>query len=349
MVRTDLVALSEIARMARVSRQAVGNWRARHADFPQPRALINSAPAFSRIEVEAWMGRRRIEFSQVGGDLMAREVRRPVRVLRQFQYCDQDLVRDFLAQVEGGVYEGEDVTETSQGSKKVGGGVSAGPLNMNAGADRGITRGNARHVAQVMASEFQRLYSVLDEDGMITPLDAFDDAIWEQVQASEVVEVPVEMRLPGFHQIAQIAAEFGKMMPLLQMGGVAPDMPAANADMMRMMGELHAASEAGPLTVIATATGNSKVKFLCRLKREHVQADPQVLEGEATILAKIQRKIRRGEHASAIDIPAFRGLSNKKRREFDKIFDKPKIEGFDVGESTVPYPGAVLTVVAVYR
>lgn len=340
------MALSEIARMAGVSRQAVGNWRARHRDFPRPRAVINSTPAFSRIEVEAWLSQRGVE---IRGERVADEIKRPTRVLRQFLYCNQRLVRDFLAQSEGGVYESEDQTDTIEGSRKVEIGLSAGPATAKAGLDRGTTRENARHIQQVMASEFQRLYSLLDQDGMITPLHGFDDAIWDGIRPMEVIEVPVEIRLPGFHQIAQLASEAMKLMPLLELGGVSTEMPAETAKMMRFMGELHAGMEAGPLTVIATATGNPKVRFLCRLERQWLDGDGQGLEGEATILAKVQRTLQRGERASAIDIPALRGLDAKKRREFDKIFDKPKIEGLDVAESTVTYPGAVLTVIGVYR
>jgi predicted DNA-binding transcriptional regulator AlpA len=345
-MRRDLVALSEIARMAGVSRQAVGNWRARHADFPQPRAVINSAPAFSRTEVEAWLRERG---HPVGDIQMADVVQRPSRVFRQFLYCDQGLVRGFLAQAEGGVYEAEDVTETTEGSKKINAGVGAGPFNVGGGAERATTRESARRVQQVMASEFQRLYSLLDDEGLIQPLFGFDDAIWDKVQPTEIVEAPVVIRLPGFHQISQIAAEFGKLMPLLEMGGVSPDMPPESQAIMRMMAEMHAASENAPLTVIATATGNPRVKFLCRLGREFLQTETQAIEGEATILAKIQRKVRRGEHASAIEIPAFKNLSAQKKREFDKIFDKPQIQGLELGESTVGSPGAVATVLAVYR
>ena len=50
-----LVAPSDIADMAGVSRGAVSNWRKRAQDFPQPVSGTSSKPLFSRREVVTWL------------------------------------------------------------------------------------------------------------------------------------------------------------------------------------------------------------------------------------------------------------------------------------------------------
>ncbi|MCD4532502.1 N-6 DNA methylase [Nocardioides sp. cx-169] len=50
-----LVAPSDIAVMAGVSRGAVSNWRKRSEDFPQPVAGGPTKPLFNRAEIEAWL------------------------------------------------------------------------------------------------------------------------------------------------------------------------------------------------------------------------------------------------------------------------------------------------------
>ncbi len=47
----------DIARLGRVSRAAVSNWRRRHPDFPQPVGGTPSSPRFSLRDVEAWLRR----------------------------------------------------------------------------------------------------------------------------------------------------------------------------------------------------------------------------------------------------------------------------------------------------
>jgi chromosome partitioning protein len=61
----DLVGINEIAEMAKVSRQAVANWRSRMADFPKPLADLASGPVFRRSQVRAWLRRRKIPMSHV--------------------------------------------------------------------------------------------------------------------------------------------------------------------------------------------------------------------------------------------------------------------------------------------
>jgi chromosome partitioning protein len=61
----ELVGINEIAEMARVSRQAVVNWRSRASDFPRPIADLASGPVFRRFQVRAWLRRRKVPMCSV--------------------------------------------------------------------------------------------------------------------------------------------------------------------------------------------------------------------------------------------------------------------------------------------
>lgn len=61
----ELVGINEIADMARVSRQAVANWRARFSHFPAPVAELKAGPIFRRSQVRAWLRRRRVPMAHV--------------------------------------------------------------------------------------------------------------------------------------------------------------------------------------------------------------------------------------------------------------------------------------------
>ncbi|MFF1561537.1 hypothetical protein [Streptomyces sp. NPDC058279] len=54
-VGRDRVFLAEVARIARVGRAAVLNWRRRHDDFPDPVAGTDVHPQFDRSQVVAWL------------------------------------------------------------------------------------------------------------------------------------------------------------------------------------------------------------------------------------------------------------------------------------------------------
>ena len=60
----ELMGIAEIALLARVTPQAVANWRARQAGFPKPVASLKSGPVFRRTQVRAWL-RRRVPMARV--------------------------------------------------------------------------------------------------------------------------------------------------------------------------------------------------------------------------------------------------------------------------------------------
>jgi chromosome partitioning protein len=55
MMQSDLVGISEVAELARVSRQAVANWRLRYDNFPKPLQQLQSGPVWRREAIEAWV------------------------------------------------------------------------------------------------------------------------------------------------------------------------------------------------------------------------------------------------------------------------------------------------------
>lgn len=55
----DLIGLFEISELAGVSPPAVANWRNRAQNFPKPVVVLKSGPVFRKVEVQAWLSRRR--------------------------------------------------------------------------------------------------------------------------------------------------------------------------------------------------------------------------------------------------------------------------------------------------
>ena len=64
----SLVAPSDIAEMAGVSRAAVSNWRKRNDDFPDPAGGTPAQPLFARAEVVAWLARRDYQVQEDSGE-----------------------------------------------------------------------------------------------------------------------------------------------------------------------------------------------------------------------------------------------------------------------------------------
>ena len=61
----ELVGVSEIAELAKVTKQAVSNWRLRYDDFPKPIQEIQSGPVWDREVVDSWVKARKGEQTHV--------------------------------------------------------------------------------------------------------------------------------------------------------------------------------------------------------------------------------------------------------------------------------------------
>ena len=61
----ELIGVSEVAKIAGVSRQAVANWRKRWSDFPSPVAELASGPIFRRSHVRVWLRKKEVPMPDV--------------------------------------------------------------------------------------------------------------------------------------------------------------------------------------------------------------------------------------------------------------------------------------------
>lgn len=62
------VGISEIARIAGVSRDTVDEWTRRHSDFPAPRWRIGARPAWQAADVERWLADTGRSYIPAGSD-----------------------------------------------------------------------------------------------------------------------------------------------------------------------------------------------------------------------------------------------------------------------------------------
>ena len=52
---SEFVGISEIAAFAKVTKQAVANWRIRYDSFPKPHQNLQGGPIWNCLAVEAWV------------------------------------------------------------------------------------------------------------------------------------------------------------------------------------------------------------------------------------------------------------------------------------------------------
>jgi hypothetical protein len=268
-------------------------------------------------------------------------------MLRRFLYLDTELTSEFLAQVDQGVFTEEEQRDVVKGDRKLGGDVRAGlgPLGVGVEATRGSS-GEAeatRTLRQTPESAFARLFEVLSSSGDVQWLEVLDDEVWRQLHRGEIVEVESVVSVSSIAKFTTLADQVTPLMDAMEAFGEAVDTETRTAiTTMSSLRELFGTR----MPVIARAAGALKFKFIANLQVGSVRVDLDELEGEATLFAKIQRKLGPSEKHTVLEsLPGLGSLPRSVRRNVQASIKNEK----DLPDLVVSAPAAVVTPLAIYR
>lgn len=264
---------------------------------------------------------------------------------RQFLYLDHPLVRDFLAQTEGGVFDETRQLTNTEG--KGGFSVKAGVGPAGAGAEKTKnTRVESELVVkQIAASEFDRLYTHLEEHGLQV-FDAVDVSADDlPIRRKDIVEVDARVRVSAGQALVDMFGMAGRQAPLLEEMGFTDNFDANTAKAMQAFAKLNGDQ---PLPVIASVPGESGLQVALELRRDGVLTENW--DAEASVVFKVQRILRPDDRYLVGD--PFGGLlkvlPDAQRAEILAQMETGLAE-LELDEFEVRYPAIVGTPIAIYR
>jgi hypothetical protein len=264
-------------------------------------------------------------------------------MLREFLYLDAGLTQQFLAQLEGGVYRDEAQSWRTAKGSSLEGGLDARVAKLGGGRESSDEEAVSRTVEQTPAGEFHRLMTKLKEIKGVELIEALDDAGWDALRRGEIIEVEALLSMPTISHMLGLAS---KVQPLLSlMEGLGEDVAGTDADSLAAMMTLAQMSPTVP--VVATPVGSPTIGFIAHLKRAALDVDVHELEGEATLVGKIRRKLADNEKYAVFELFAGQNsLPKKMRKELEESLADDTDE-FD--DMFVSAPGALITPVAIFR
>lgn len=260
--------------------------------------------------------------------------------LRHFLYRDLDLIRDFLAELEGGIFEAE-VTRQRRGQAQEDQ-ATGDPLSVSHSEEK------QRVLRQTGASEFARLYDLLQDSDDIRLLDYADDKVWDKLRRGEILEVDASLGAAGVSQYLELFKTLQGFAPLMEMGG--EDQAAGISDLADAAKAL-AAGAGERVSFVAAIASAPQYRFVTELRADSMLVDVGDFAGEATIVGKVQRKLRPGERQL---VGSFLGgmekmLPPEELEKFLSAFDSPEMKAIGISPPAIEAPAAVLTPIAVFR
>jgi hypothetical protein len=266
------------------------------------------------------------------------------RVLRQFLYSDDALIDEFLAQLEGGQSEAEHQVDRRDRGGAGEAGIGAGPLRLGGSAGRSSGTETERVVRQVRASKFDRLYQLVTagRSTSLNEIDQMDQAAWNCFGRGDLVSVAVNVAIPSASRVLNQVPNLEGLLPLVR--AFEPDAVDNEAEEAIRGITALAATSSDTVTIVGAATGSPGYRLIAQLRRDWTAVPIDDLEGEATLVGKVVRKLSDSDRELVVDIPGMSVLNRKQRREL--AAQEP--DG-DEAEMYVSAPAAVITPLALFR
>lgn len=259
--------------------------------------------------------------------------------LRRFLYLDESLTNNFLAQLEGGLYDEESQTTTTGQERKRGAGGGLGPVKAELTGSRTGEDVTSRTVRQVADGAFARLAARLEQDDAVQWLEALDDGIWRQLRRGEVLEVEATVTLPTLFQLTAMAGSAGPILELMRAAGEEVDAQAEQGlQMVSMISKLFKDPVA-----LARPSGSPDYTLIVPLELQWMRGELGDLQGEMTVMGTVERKLRHSDQWSLLDAMGMTALPNAQ----ELVESLEAIKDFE--GSVVRAPAAVLKPIAVYR
>lgn len=279
----------------------------------------------------------------------------PMPKLRRFMYLNDELVGQFLAQVEGGEFDEQRITDQQSASSGFGGSFKAGPASAH--ADRGKSGSSQAETVlrQSGPSRFNRLHGILETDHELSSLNVADDDIWAALQVGEIIEVVVRLEVPEFFQTMDQMSGLSSLSPLIDaFTGLAslglPGLDVSPEDLkqvtdirqaMPAVENLSAAVAAAPLPLLMHLVDAPKYTFLAMLDRQLLAVATGEFDGEVSALVVVDRHVTKGKPEQVPLVPGMPQQSRAERRAGGVNTSS--------GTLTLKAPAAHATCVAIYR
>lgn len=272
-------------------------------------------------------------------------------ILRTFAYLDEHIIDDFLAQIEGGVLDGSYTRKTTT-SKGKGGGVKARAHIFEADVSGNTSSSTEEEMKlkETAPVKFTRLYDSLNDNELIQPLNGFDQTIYDQVSVGEIIESRGVARLPQWEHIKQAVDEFGNLAQLMPYFGQSVDQETM--DQLDGFSRLAAMKDTGDTYIILSPDGAPSFKIVAKVGMQQLQRTKQDLEGEVTILGKVQRRLEKRETIDVFQLirntAVLENLNRAQRRNMAKQGGRSSTTNSPIDE-VIKYPALEVVPLAIYR
>ncbi|KPL86914.1 DUF6414 family protein [Herpetosiphon geysericola] len=270
-------------------------------------------------------------------------------ILRTFTYLDTNMLTSYLSVLEGHALDGGiEETRAKKGNKSAG---LTGRLTLGVSTEGSLEE--KRKLADTDATKFQRLYDLLDNQGQIQRLEAFDEEIWNQLSKDEIIEVDADLYFPQLFSTIELIGGENALKEFLQEFSSTQSFSKQHEALVKSL--LKGQTENRAIPLFFEAAGTQDYVFGGKLNRQYLHLDhiPD-LQTEATVFGKIKKIIPAGKSevfysplGSVINqVSNIRGAQRGNRKKYIAPPPDPSQSG---AVELIEGPAAIILPLAIYN
>lgn len=284
----------------------------------------------------------------------------PKLKLRSFLYLDEIALDQYLSQIKGGVLEGP-YSSKDTSNREVGGkaGLDARIANFSGQAGRGSSSEVERTIRVTPEAKFTELYDLLKgkspDDSQIQALSGFDQDIYDQIEAGEIIEVRGQGRLPKWEQLKETVGSLSGILEVMKLAGQDPfEDPAARLG-YEGVSKLISAQENNGTFLLVSPLNAPNFTLYARIEPDKILRRKQDLESDVTLLGKVQKILLPGDRVDIFRLmPELTSLStptpsNRASRRASRKGNSKSVDTSSPWDEGISYPAIQVQPVAVFQ
>ena len=266
--------------------------------------------------------------------------------LRNFLYINTKILDDYVAAIDGYIYD-EEQQKTSSKKQKSGDVKGGVPILQASGVVQDETAQEIQRSVKISdAAKFDKVFSYLSKDGELKYYEFLSDNEFRDLGRDDFIEVLVTPRFSKMKEISDSVKRFGQLAQTIQ--GLT-NQQVLDSEAEATITSISALGELTPNKEISCVFNfeDNQFPMVAYLDEQYFKGTQDRFVGQFYMLCKIQKKILKGQNIKLDEI--FEDikslpLNRAQRRNMPKNIDNP-----DIIRDVIHGPAMVVIPIAVYQ
>ena len=252
--------------------------------------------------------------------------------LRNILYIDNNIIDDYVSQIDGYTYEEETIIDSSTKDKSASAGIGFSKFNSEGKFGKQNAFSSTKNVKITDASKLDKIIKYLEENDELKYYENLTEQLWNDIRRDDFLELLVTPRFSKMREVSNMAKSLNNMINAFQ--------PYVNENML----DDKTKEALSGFESISNLNNDSTISCVCNFEDKNY---PIVAKSECYLLCKVQRKIESGKNIELDEIfDEFKNLNlnREQKRKMSKNLSNPK----ELRDS-IKGPAFIVIPIAIYR